>query len=118
MEEGKYKAPQDESEVLPNRLGITKVEEIEQAELEGFLYAYKILFGELNEQTKFDLKYIYRLHKLALENLYSFAGNLRTVNISKGGFMFPPAKFLNETMKEFEGKILAALPAHTIMMNN
>ncbi|MEO8147673.1 MAG: Fic family protein [Bacteroidia bacterium] len=111
MDEGKYKVPKDEGEVLPNKLGLTKPEEIEQSELEGFLYAYKILFADLNEKTKFDLKYILKIHKLALEHLYSFAGKLRTVNISKGGFMFPPAKFLEQTMSEFESKILKSLPA-------
>lgn len=54
MASEKYKVPKDEDEILPNKLGLSKKEEIEQAEFEGFLYAYKILFSELNEKTKFD----------------------------------------------------------------
>ena len=100
-----------ESEILPNKLGLTTKEEIEQAELEGFLYAYTILFDELTESTVFDLKYIYRAHFLALGKLYEFAGLPRTVNISKGGFMFPPAKFLETSLLEFESTVLRQLPS-------
>jgi NADH-quinone oxidoreductase subunit C len=37
---------------------------------------------------------------LALKDVYSFAGKYRTVNISKSGFMFPAARFLEESMKK------------------
>ena len=47
----KYRVSKDEEEILPNKLGLTKKEKIEQGELEGFLYAYKVLFSELNENT-------------------------------------------------------------------
>jgi len=109
----KYSISSDEAEGanLPNKLGLKTQDEIEQAELEGFLYAYTILFDELTEKTKFNLKYIFRIHKLALGHLYSFAGKPRTVNLSKGGFMFPPAKFLNESLKDFENGVLKILPA-------
>jgi cell filamentation protein len=109
MSGDKYRVSKDEDEILPNKLHLINKEEIEQAELEGFLYAYKILFNELDENTKFDMKYILRMHKLALEHLYSFAGKPRTVNISKGGFMFPPAKFLEQALVEFEKNVLNKL---------
>jgi cell filamentation protein len=106
----KYQINNQEAELLPNKLGLTQKNEIEQAELEGFLYAYTLLFDELNSKTKFDLKYLKRIHLLALGNLYSFAGRYRTVNISKGGFMFPPAVFLENSMKEFEINFLKKIP--------
>ncbi|MEI7803428.1 MAG: Fic family protein [Bacteroidota bacterium] len=109
----KYRIPKDEGEILQNKFGFTELKEIEQSEFEGFLYAYKILFNELNEETKFNLKYILRMHELALGHLYSFAGKFRNVNISKGGFIFPPAKFLNETMNEFEKNILLHLKSES-----
>ena len=110
----KYSVPKAEAEgaVLPNKLQLTKAKEIDHAELEGFLHAYNVLFDELSVETAFDLHYIFRIHQLALGHLYSFAGKLRTVNISKGGFLFPPAKFLQQTMDEFEKTILKKLPAH------
>jgi cell filamentation protein len=108
----KYKVSKEESEgkVLPNKLGLKTKKEVEKAEFEGFLSAYSILFDELNSKTKFNLKYILKIHKLALGHLYSFAGKSRTVNISKGGFMFPPAMALDNALKEMEETILKKLP--------
>lgn len=107
----KYTVSRNEAEILPNKLQLKTQEEIEQAELEGFLYAYTVLFDELSEKTKFNLKYIFRMHKLAFGKLYTFAGKPRTVNISKGSFMFPPAKFLEQSLSDFEKNVLKKLPA-------
>ena len=112
MATNKYSTSKHESEgdILPNKLGLSTIHEIEKAEMEGFYVAYKLLFDELNSRTKFNLKYILKIHKTALGHLYTFAGKPRTVNMSKGGFLFPPTKFLNETLAEFEKDILLKLP--------
>lgn len=111
MKGNKYKVSGNESDkdVLPNKLELKTKKEIEQAELEGFLYAYKILFEELSPRTEFNLKYILKIHKLALSHLYTFAGKPRTVNISKGGFMFPGALALDNALKELDKNILKKL---------
>jgi len=56
------------------------------------------------------IRYIKGIHKLSLGHLYSFAGKYRTVNMSKGGFLFPAAQFINESMDSFEKEILSVLP--------
>ncbi|MBN2863117.1 MAG: Fic family protein [Bacteroidales bacterium] len=106
----KYSASQGESELLPNLLKLTDKEVIEQSEFEGFLLAELTLTDELSVRTKFNIKYIKRLHKLALGHLYSFAGKYRTVNMSKGGFLFPSAKFISKNMDVFEDEILSKMP--------
>ena len=68
------------------------------------------LTEELSARTKFNLKYIKRIHKLSLGHLYSFAGKYRTVNMSKEGFLFPAAEFLAQNMDTFEKEILINLP--------
>lgn len=103
-------ANEAESAVLPNKLGITTLAELELAEFEGFLFAYEILFEQLNEKTQFDLKYLLNIHLTALGNVYTFAGKYRSVNISKGGFMFPPALYLDNAMKDFEQQFLLKFP--------
>jgi len=112
MTGNKYKTSRDESEgeILPNKLGLKTKDQLEKAELEGFIYAYKVLFDKLSPRTKFDLKYILKMHKLALNHLYAFAGKTRTVNMSKGGFMFPPALALDNALKEFNETVLTNLP--------
>jgi cell filamentation protein len=106
----KYKSPDSEDELLPNLLGLITQEEIGLSEFEGFLKTEIMLTERLSSRTKFNVKYILNIHKLALEHLYAFAGKYRDVNLSKGGFPFAAAKFLPQTMSDFENEILSGLP--------
>ena len=105
----KYSVNPNEEEILPNLLNSNSLREIQEAEFEGFLYAELLLTTQLTEKTKFDVDYIKNIHFLALKDVYAFAGNFRTVNISKQGFMFPAAKFLDQSMQEFQTEILNKL---------
>jgi cell filamentation protein len=60
----KYESSPDENELLPNLLNLRNKEEIEKSEFEGFLLAELSLTEELNSKTKFNIKYIKRIHKL------------------------------------------------------
>ncbi len=110
----KYDIPGDQHEVLPNLLGITSAEGIAISEFEGFLKAEIILTENLSPQTIFNCKYILKIHKLALEHLYAFAGKYREVNLSKGGFPFAAARFLPQTMRSFEDEMLLNLQGEYI----
>ena len=46
---------------------------------------------------------------MVFDDLYDFAGKLRSVNISKGGFVFPASRFLFEAIKTFETEFLIRL---------
>ena len=106
----KYDLPDSQDEILPNLLDLKSVEEIGLSEFEGFLKAEILLTENLTHSTKFTVEYILDLHKIALQHLYPFAGKLRTVNMSKGGFTFPAARFLSDSMSEFNIGILSNLP--------
>lgn len=106
----RYTTNGEESECLPNLPGYTSRSDIAEAEFEGFLMAEIILTEQLTCKTKFTCKYIRQIHKLALGELYSFAGKFRTVNMSKGGFLFPAARFIPQSMQSFEEEILSRLP--------
>lgn len=106
----KYKVSSEESEILPNRLNLNKKEDVDNAEFEGFLFAELFLTEKLNLRTKFNEKYIQQIHKLALKDLYTFAGKYRTVNMSKGGFLFPTAQYIPQSMIEFNNQVLTLLP--------
>ena len=43
-----------------------------------------------------------QIHAYLFGGLYDFAGHLRTVNISKGGFTFAPAEFLEQSLASIE----------------
>lgn len=100
---------EEEGEVLPNLLGLTTVKEIAESEFLGFVEAHKKAIDELTDDTQFNLAYLYALHKNALGHLYGFAGKLRTVNMSKANFSFPPASFLPQSMHDFEVDFLGPL---------
>lgn len=47
-------------------------------------------------------KGLQQIHAYLFGGLYDFAGQIRTVNISKGGFQFAMAQFLPETLQKIE----------------
>lgn len=108
----KYKVSSDEDEknVLDNFLKISDLKEMNEAETEGIFNSHYRLSLDLSTETKFDLKYILEIHRLSFGEIYSFAGKLRKVDMSKGGFAFPSAKFLEQSMFDFERDILSKLP--------
>jgi cell filamentation protein len=106
----KYSADPNEGEFLPNILNLSTKHDIDKAEFEGFLMAELTLTRELTIRTKFTVKYIKRIHQLALSHLYTFAGKYRTVNMSKGGFLFPSARFISSNMTLLEVELLSKLP--------
>nr|WP_321409855.1 Fic family protein [uncultured Carboxylicivirga sp.] len=108
----RYDVPEERNshEVLPNKLGITDLKSIYKVEFEGFLKAQYLLLEQLHTKTIFNIKYIQGIHKIALKDVYDFAGQLRHVNMTKGGFLFPTAKFLPSILHHFEVEVLAKLP--------
>lgn len=106
----KYQTSYDQSDVLSNKLGLLDPEDIALAEFEGFLQAELMLTAQLRSRTRFDTKFIQKIHQLALGEIYDFAGKWRSVNLSKGGFVFASAQFLSQTMQSFEAELLKPLP--------
>ncbi|PWJ60451.1 cell filamentation protein [Dyadobacter jejuensis] len=96
--------------ILPNKLGLTTFEAVGFSEFEGFLEAEIRLTEALTSRAKFDLKYILAMHRMALGHLYPFAGKYRDVNMSKGGFVFPSAQFLPQSMELLQSEILGNMP--------
>lgn len=116
----KYATSQSENDNYRkhNLLGLDSNDDAAFSQAESFGFAKATLISNLelqkakktNKPVKFTVKYILYLHQLALGHLYSFAGEIRTVNISKDGFPFPSANFLTQTMAEFEREHLSPLP--------
>jgi len=105
----RYDTHPSESEILPNKLNLTEQDAINSEEAIGFLLAEQTAIDVLGPDTVFSLRYLYDLHRASLEHLYDFAGRLRTVDMSKGGFMFAPAHVLSQTMGTFDHEYLLTL---------
>ena len=57
-------------------------------------------------QHQFNKTNICKLHQLWLGRIYSWAGEYRNVNMSKGGFQFASAHLIPKLMEDFEKNIL------------
>lgn len=58
--------------------------------------------GFLNSLQAGSLEALTQIHKYLFEDIYNFAGQIRTVNIAKGNFRFAPAIYLTEALKSIE----------------
>ena len=80
--------------------------------IEWFTYSDETIDGKSKAKayTLFDsslldtievgtIKGLQQIHEYLFGGLYDFAGQIRTLNIAKGGFQFALARFLPETLK-------------------
>ena len=58
--------------------------------------------GILNNLEPGSIKCLQQIHAYLFGGLYDFAGQIRTVNIAKGGFQFAMAQFLPQTLLTIE----------------
>ena len=58
--------------------------------------------GILNNLEPGSIKCLQQIHAYLFGGLYDFAGQIRTVNIAKGGFQFAMAQFLPQTLATIE----------------
>lgn len=99
--------PGSRGRVLRNRLGITRKQEMDQAEYEALLRAQEQWLNRVAAGTRFTAKMLCRMHKDWLGETYAWAGQYRSVNLSKGGFTWPPAGRVAPNMAAFEEGRLA-----------
>lgn len=65
--------------------------------------AYRLFeTGDINHFEIGTTKGLQQIHHYLFEGLYDFAGQIRTKNISKGGFRFANALYLNEILVKIE----------------
>ena len=65
--------------------------------------AYRLFdSGDIESIEVGSIKGLKSIHKYLFDNLYEFAGQIRTVNISKGGFRFANALYLNEILVKID----------------
>ena len=57
---------------------------------------------DINKVEVGSTKGLLQLHEYLFQGLYDFAGQIRTINISKGGFRFANALYLNEILVKIE----------------
>ena len=90
--------------MLENKLGLTSSAELAREEERiskkkaAMLFENHIL-GNL-ESGKFST--LQTIHKYLFDEIYDFAGTLRTVNIAKGNFRFAPLMYIESALKNID----------------
>jgi cell filamentation protein len=75
------------SGVLRNRLGITDAATLEQAEA-ALVATRSYELSQTPLQGRFDLAHLQAIHRYLFGDIYEWAGQLRTIDIGKGGHLF------------------------------
>ncbi len=89
---------------LENKLGITNSAELADVEERISKQKAAKLFetGYLDTLEAGSFAALAEIHRYLFEEIYDFAGKLRTMNIAKGGFRFAPVMYLAEALKSIE----------------
>lgn len=65
--------------------------------------AYALFDGSFIDAIEVGtVKDLRQIHEYLFGGLYDFAGQIRTLNIAKGGFLFAPVMFLRKNLKIIE----------------
>lgn len=95
-------APGSRGRVLRNLQGIRSTRRMATAESIALREVLERLVRQIGPERRFTAADIRRMHRLWLGAIYPWAGAYRTVNVSRGEFMFAPASRVPRLMEEFE----------------
>lgn len=104
--QGEYE-PGSNNLVLANKLGITDVHEMDIIELELLQELYEYIFGKAFPEEYITVELIKTWHFKWLGNVYEWAGEERSVNMSKQGFSFAVATQIPKLLNLFENEVLS-----------
>ena len=85
---------------LENKLGITSSADLAKAE-ERISKAKALELFEKGLLDTFEIgtfRGLAQIHQYLFDEIYDFAGQVRTVNIAKGGFRFAPVLYLTSAL--------------------
>ncbi len=90
--------------VLANKLGITNPADLAREEERISKKKALALFetGMLDKLEAGKFSALKCIHKYLFDGIYDFAGELRTVNISKGNFRFAPLMYLEASLQNID----------------
>lgn len=90
--------------VLTNRLGITNATDLAREEERISKKKARELFeaGMLDRLEAGTFSTLKSIHKYLFDEIYDFAGELRTVNLSKGSFRFAPLMYLEVSLANID----------------
>ncbi len=89
--------------ILKNLLGITNAQDLESAEYNIAYARSSDLYQSVRPTPPFDMDHLKAIHRHLFQDIYSWAGEIRTIDISKGHTRFASAIAINSAgMKLFK----------------
>ena len=90
--------------ILENKLGITDSLELARQEEKISKKKAVELFesGRLDSMQAGTVDSLKKIHQFLFEDIYEFAGEIRTVNLAKGNFRFAPVMYLQPSLNHIE----------------
>ncbi|MDZ7685692.1 MAG: Fic family protein [Gammaproteobacteria bacterium] len=105
--------PGSDDRVLQNHLGISDPAEMDHVELLLLEQLYLAVFEEEFPDRRLAVTDLRRWHHQWLGNVYPWAGEQRTVNLSKGSFHFASVAQIPRLLDDFQKRCLDRFtPAH------
>lgn len=103
--EGEFE-PGSNGQVLRNKQGISKSTDMDELELSLLVQLYQAVLAEQPPAGVLRVSDLRTWHRWWLGNVYEWAGQDRSVNMSKGGFTFAAAAQVPRLLQEFEKNCL------------
>lgn len=92
------------TQILRNRLAIREPEQLERVERR--LVTQRAREGV--PEGDFDLGHLRAIHRHLFQDIYDWAGEIRTVEIAKGGHQFQARKFIETGMADIHRRVAAS----------
>ena len=90
--------------VLKNKLGLRRVVDLNRVERRLITQRAR----ESVPRGDFGLAHLQAVHKHLFQDVYAWAGQVRTVELSKGGHQFQPRRFIKTGMADVHRRIVEA----------
>src|SRR5437016_5859524 len=103
--EGEFE-PRSNNRVLKNLLGVKSKHEMDVVESAAYDEITSHALDSFAKDHQFTAQDICKLHQRWFGKVYSWAGEYRSVNMSKGDFQFASAHLIPKLMHEFEKDVL------------
>lgn len=104
--EAEFEAGSD-NKVLVNKLGVNSASVMDDIELDLLVQLYDVIPDIVEQDQQINTADIRDWHRRWLANIYTWAGQNRTVNMAKGDFQFASVNQISRLMNDLDNKILA-----------
>ena len=99
--------PESNDLVLANKLGITDAQDMDDVELDLLKRLYDVVLGSVEADQCLTAADVREWHRRWLGNVYIWAGRYRSLNMSKGDFIFAASGQVPKLMDNLDKKILS-----------